>query len=339
MADTVLDQIVASLQNSGAELFPNHSKLKLIRIAGHLPKPGHCTYEIILDFSDARERLSARIYRDGKTGSPSAQDLARRELTVLHRISQACAAHNLDGLPQAVGDFTTLGAVVSRRIQGLSVQSIVVKAALLPNFKSTTLVDMAAAHTGNWLRRFHNAAASDPEPIDGKALFREIEQFCTKGQQDGLAKDSTQSILEYAAASLADITVVLPSSAVLNEFVPLNVMISEQGVGFSEVAGLTARGHSLHDIATFLAATELLEKYPFCNRRLTSRVQESFLEAYGLNPEEQQLLTVFKLRELLRMFAQGRTAKEAPLRKKIMWSNVMKRCIQTAARRSMAPAA
>jgi len=339
MADTVLDQIVASLQNSGTELFPNHSKLKLIRVAGHLPKPGHCTYEIILDFSDARERLSARIYRDGKPGSPSAQDLARSELAVLQQISQACASHNLNGLPRAVGDFTAVGAVVSTRIQGLSLQSIVVKAALLPNFKSDTLVDIAATHAGKWLRRFHDAVASDPQPVDGKALFQEIEQLCVKGQQDGLAPDLTQSILEYAAASLGDIKVTLPSSAVLNEFVPLNVMISEHGVGFGEFAGLTARGHSLRDIATFLAATELLEKYPFCNRRLTSRVQESFLEAYGLSSEEQHLLTVFKLRELLRMFAQGRTVKEAPLRKKIMWANVMKRCIQTAAQRSMAPAA
>jgi hypothetical protein len=95
----------------------------------------------------------------------------------------------------------------------------------------------------------------------------------------------------------------------------------------------------LHDVATFLAAVEALEKYPFCDRSLTALVQESFLRAYGVNPQEQQLLTVLKLQVLLQMFAQGRTVKESALRKKVMWANVMKRFIQTAAERSMAPAA
>ena len=71
----------------------------------------------------------------------------------------------------------------------------------------------------------------------------------------------------------------------------------------------------------------------------TSLVQDSFLRAYGVNPQEQQLLTVLKLRVLLQMFAQGRAVKESALRKKVMWANVMKRFIETAAERSMAPAA
>jgi hypothetical protein len=40
------------------------------------------------------------------------------------------------------------------------------------------------------------------------------------------------------------------------------------------------------------------------------------------------------------MFAQGRAgAKESAVRKKVMWANVMKKFIQQAAQRAMAPAA
>jgi hypothetical protein len=213
------------------------------------------------------------------------------------------------------------------------------KAALLPDFGNDGVLDLAARRSGEWLRRFHDATASGLHPIDGKALLAEIEKLCTKAQKDGLAKDSVQSILEYVGSCLSKVKKPLPSSALLNEFVPLNVMISEHGIGFCEFANFSQNGTPLHDVATFLAAVEALEKYPFCDRSLTSLVQDSFLRAYDVNPLEQQLLTVLKLKVLLHMFAQGRAVKDSALRKKVMWANVMKRFIQTAAERSIAPAA
>ena len=45
------------------------------------------------------------------------------------------------------------------------------------------------------------------------------------------------------------------------------------------------------------------------------------------------------MKALLGMFAQGRNVKESAVRKKVMWATVMKRFIQQAAQRSMAPAA
>ncbi len=339
MSDAVLDQIVDSLRNSGAELFPEHSELKAVRVVGHTPKSDHYTYEIVLDFADGSERVNAKVYRSGKTGSQASRDLARRELDNLQRISQSCAEHELDGLPRAIGDFAALGAVVCTKINGLPLQSVVMKAALLPDFGNDGMLDHAARHAGEWLRRFHDATATDSQPIDGKALVADIEKLCVKAQKDGLAKDSIQSILEYVNSSLAKVKKPVSASAVLNEFVPLNVMISDHGVGFSEFANFNPQGTSLQDVATFLAAVEALEKYPFCDRSLTALVQDSFLRAYGVKPQEQQLLTVLKLKVLLQMFAQGRTVKESAQRKKVMWANVMKRFIQTAAERSMAPAA
>jgi hypothetical protein len=339
MSDAVLDQIVDSLRDSGAELFPEHSELKAVRVVGHTPKTDHYTYEIVLDFADGSERVNAKVYRGGKAGAQVSRDLARKELENVQRISQACAEQQLDGVPRAIGDFSALGAVVCTKVSGLPLQSIVMKAALLPDFGNDGMLDQAARHAGEWLRRFHNATGTDPQPVDGEALLADIEKLCAKAQKDGLAKDSIQSILEYAKSSLAKVKTPQSSSAVLNEFVPLNVMISDHGVGFCEFANFSSRGTSLNDVAIFLAAVEALEKYPFCDRSLTALVQDSFLRAYDINPQEQQVLTVLKLKVLLQMFAQGRAVKDSAVRKKVMWANVMKRFIQTAAERSMAPAA
>lgn len=339
MSDAVLDQIVDSLRNSGTDSFSDHSELKAVRVVGHTPKSDHYTYEIVMDFADGSERVSAKIYRHNKASAPPPRELARRELANLQQVSQACVASNLEGIPRAIGDFSAQGAVVCTKINGLPLQSIVMKAALLPDFANDGVLDLAARRTGEWLRRFHQATARDSQPVDGRVLYSEIEKLCTKTQKDGLAKESAKSILEYVAASLAKVKKPVASSALLNEFAPLNVMISHHGIGFCEFANFSARGVSLNDAATFLAAVEALEKYPFCDRSLTSLVQDSFLSAYGVNVQEQQLLTVLKLKVLLNMFAQGRTVKESALRKKVMWANVMKRFVQTAAERSMAPAA
>ena len=63
------------------------------------------------------------------------------------------------------------------------------------------------------------------------------------------------------------------------------------------------------------------------------------MEAYGVNEQEQDLLSVLKMKVLLQMFAQGRAVKESGVRKQVMWANVMKRFIQQATERSMARAA
>jgi len=99
------------------------------------------------------------------------------------------------------------------------------------------------------------------------------------------------------------------------------------------------RGNSFEDLATFLASVEALEKYPFCNRKITGQIQESFLNAYNITQADAAVLRVFKMKALLGMFAQGRMVKESALRKKVMWANVMKKFIHQAAQRSMSPAA
>lgn len=339
MADQVLDQIVDALRNSGRGYFPEHTELQAVRVVGHTPKPDHYTYEIVMEFADGSERVSAKVYRASKCGVQAALDLAKHEFHNLNLVHQAGAHRKVPGVPRPIGDFTGNGAVVSTKTNGLPLQSLIMKAALLPDFGNHGLLERAARQAGEWLRDLHRATSQMPAPIDAKALLGEFDKLCIRAKKDGLPGDFTESVLDYARTSLSRLRKPVASSAVLNDFVPLNIMVTEQGIGFCEFAQLSETGTSLNDAAMFLAAVEALEKYPFCDRAMTTLVQDAFLHAYGIAGQELQLLAMLKLKVLLQMFANGRAVKESAERKRVMWANVMKRFIQQAAERSMAPAA
>jgi hypothetical protein len=216
---------------------------------------------------------------------------------------------------------------------------MMMKAALLPGYDDSTCLRNAAGKAGEWLRSFHKLTLNAPQPFDAQALLGELETLCLSCRGEGLDDAAIHMILTGAKNSLVKAKKSIPSSAVLNEFTPLNIIVNEQFVGVCEYGRMAMHGPCFNDAATFLAAVEALEKYPFCNRSITSRVQESFLEAYGVTPAEHAVIRVLKMRALLSMFAQGRGTKESAVRKKVMWATVMKRFIQQAASRSMAPAA
>ena len=167
----------------------------------------------------------------------------------------------------------------------------------------------------------------------------ELEKLCHSCRGEGLDDASIAKILSGSRAILDRARKPLTNSAVLNDFTPLNVVVLEQGVGFSDFARLQESGSTYLDPATFLASVEALEKYPFCNRIITTEVQDNFLDAYGATEQEREILRVVKMKVLLSMFAAGRTVKESAVRKKVMWANVMKKFIQAAADRSLPKAA
>jgi hypothetical protein len=339
MPDTIVDQIVETLRSSSSEFFPEKPAVKTVRVVGHTPKPDHYIYEIVLDYPEGSERVSAKVYRPVKSGAHKPQELARAEAENLRFAYQAFEKQKVNGLPRPVGDFAELGAVVSTKVTGLPMQGIIMKTALLPDSGNDELLKVASRQAGEWLQQFHKSTASTPMPLAAEEMMAELEGLCAKARKDGLPEESTQVILSNARSTLTKARKTVRSSAVLNEFVPLNVIVTESGVGFCEFAGLERSGSSLYDVAVFLAAIEALEKYPFCDRRMTALVQEVFTEAYGITAQEQPLLTLLKVKVLLQMFAQGRAVKESAERKKVMWANVMKRFIQQATERSMAPAA
>jgi hypothetical protein len=339
MAESVIEQIVSELRRTGATHYPDRGELRNVRVVGHTPKNDHYIYDIVIDFADGCERLAAKVYRANKCGAQGARGMATLEAENLRHVYGIFQKKKLNGLPRPVGDFTELGAVVAAKLSGLPLQSIIMKAALLPGYADRGILNAAAGQTGAWLRSFHRATSDMPEPFDANALLKDLENLCVNCRGEGLDDAAIRTIMSGTRTILARARKNLPSSAVLNDFTPLNVVVTEQGIGFSDLAKLKTRGNSYHDVAMFLACVESLEKYPFCNRAITSQVQQEFLQAYGVNASEQAMLRVLKMKALLGMFAQGRGVKESALRKRVMWATVMKRFIQQAAQRSLAPAA
>ena len=338
MAETVLEQILTDLRKTAVTHFPTYGELKNLRVVGHTPKPDHMIYDVCADFAGGGERLAIKIYRAAKF-SGNARAIAHQETVNLQHARQALAKKKQDGVPRPLGDYSELGAVVSEKVTGLPLQSIIMKAALLPGFANTGSIALAAQRAGEWLRGFHRATADMPESFDGPELMTSLEKVCRSCRDQGLDEASIGMILDGARSALAHSKKTLPSSAVLSDFNPLNVVVTEKGVAFCEFARMKRRASSLEDVATFLACVEALEKYPFCNRAITAQIQESFVEAYGLSHPEGEVLRVLKMKALLGMFAQGRNVKESAVRKKVMWANVMKKFIRQSAWRSLAPPA
>jgi hypothetical protein len=339
MAENVIDQIVSELQQSLPNFYPQRRELRNIRVVGHTPKSDHFIYDLVADFVNGSERLAAKVYRSGKLGAQHARNQAQTEFSNLERVYERFSQNDLPGVPRPIGNFSALGAVVAEKIQGLPLQSMMMKAALLPGYGDNRTLRDAAAKAGKWLRNFHELTADAPQMFDPQQLLSELETLCLNCRGAGLDDEAIHMILTGARNSLAKAKKSIPSSAVLNDFTPLNIAVTEDGVGVCDYGRMTAHGVSFNDAARFLASVEALEKYPFCNREITGKVQDSFIEAYGVSPADQAILRVLKMRTLLSMFAQGRGVKESAVRKKVMWATVMKRFIQQAASRSLAPAA
>ena len=253
MAESALDQIVNDLRSSGSKYFPQHSEVKTARVVGHTPKPDNYTYEIVLDFPDSSERVNAKIYR-GENDGRTPQEAALRESQNLQSAHDTAQRRGLNGIPRPIGDFANLGAVVSTKINGLPLQSIIMKAALLHGDRSHQLLEAAARQAGEWLQRFHRASAGMSIPLDTAGVLTELEKLCLRAKKDGLPPESIEVILNRARAALSKQKRPLRSSAVLQEFIPLNVLVAEDGIGFCEFAAFSEPGHSLHDAAMFLAA-------------------------------------------------------------------------------------
>ncbi len=332
MPENIIDQIAVEIRSRGAQWYPERGEARAVRIVGHTPKSDHYIYELVVDFANGTERLSTKLYRAaGKNGHANARQLAAAENAHLGSIWSIAMQKSLAGIPRPIGDFSALGAVVSEKLVGIPLQSIIMKAALLPGYAGLGLLQGAATASGTWLRAFQRVTAQPPKPLNGDGLQLELEKLCHSCKGEGLDDVSIRKILSGTQAILDRARKPLKNSAVLNDFTPLNVVVLEQGVGFADFARVEENGSTYIDPATFLACVEALEKYPFCNRLITTEVQDNFLDAYGATEQEREILRVVKMKVLLSMFAAGRTVKESAVRKKVMWANVMKKFIQAAA--------
>jgi len=332
----IVDQILSELRARAEKLYPERGEFKATRLVGHTPKQDHFIYDAVMEFANGSERISCKVYR-GKT--QNAKAIAAQEYDNLSYVYETFAKKRLRGVPRPLGDFSQLGAVVAEKITGLPLQSIIMKAALLPGYADRAGLDRASTAAGEWLHEFHKATAHRTVAFDQARLLSDLENLCVSCKTEGLEDRDIQMILTGAKHMLGKVKKSVLVSAVLNEFTPLNVNVTDGGVAICGFEKMSKTGTALDDVAHFMACIEALEKYPFCNREITSEIQETFLNAYGVTPSERALVRVLKMKALLKMFAAGRNTRDTALRKRVMWANVMKRFIHQAANRTLNSAA
>src|SRR5215470_11258642 len=218
MPDTVLEQILVDLRKTTAAYYPKQGELKTLRVVGHTPKSDHMIYDVCADLMNGSERMAIKIYRPGKCANPRA--IARQESANLQYAHQTLLKRKQDGVPRPLGDYSELGAVVTAKVSGLPLQSIIMKAALLPGFADNGSIGLVARRAGEWLRSFHKATADMPEPFDSAVLVAGLERICRNCRDAGLDEASIRMILSGARSVLARSRKSLPSSAVLADFTP-----------------------------------------------------------------------------------------------------------------------
>ena len=173
MAESPMDHVVANLRENAARYYPSHSELRNVRVVGHTPKSDHYIYDIVIDFADGSERAAAKVYRPTKKSNHAA-DLAAQELNNLRFAFESPKEKNLAGIPRPLGDFSQSGVVVAEKLNGLPLQSIVMKAALFPGYSDHGLLTVAARYAGEWLKKFHKATAEAAIPFERAVCRRTL---------------------------------------------------------------------------------------------------------------------------------------------------------------------
>src|SRR5258708_37786872 len=202
MAETVLEQILDDLRSQAVTHYPQRGEFKNLRVVGHTPKNDHFIYDVCIDFAEGSERVAIKIYRAGKCGG-NAKSVARQENANLQYVNQTLTAKKkLDGIPRFLGDYSDLCAVVTDKVAGLPVQSIIMKAALLPGFADNGSIALAAQRAGEWLRSFHRSTSDAPEPFDGGPLIANPPKLSKSHHTNGLDDDAVELIMNGARSAL-----------------------------------------------------------------------------------------------------------------------------------------
>ena len=110
----------------------------------------------------------ASVCRRSSTGRAStgkrAHAIWRRQKTPICAPSGALPRQRISpAYRRPMGDFSAMGAVVSEKLVGIPLQSIIMKAALLPGYAGLGLLQNAATASGVWLRTFQRITAQSAE--------------------------------------------------------------------------------------------------------------------------------------------------------------------------------
>ena len=173
-----------------------HSELRNVRVVGHTPKTDHYIYDIVIDFADSSERVAAKVYRStsqrpGETSSllPSSAIFATCTRLPKKKISPAYRVH--------WANSASPGIVVAEKLNGLPLQSIVMKAALLPGYSDHSLVAVCCPFCRRLVEALSHAPPAEGDaPFDGAAMQKDLEHLCANCKGEGLDDESIGIILD-----------------------------------------------------------------------------------------------------------------------------------------------
>ena len=169
MADRVVERIVESLGSLLPSIFPTIQRSERCVWWVARPSPITTLTKSRLSSATAVSAPMRKCIGPANVGAKRRRSWQKCEAQNLEFVFHAAKKSGLEGAPRPLGDFTGLGALVSTKVDGLPLQSIILKTALLPDLgggDTKGLLELAARRAGQWLQQFHAATAQKPASLD-----------------------------------------------------------------------------------------------------------------------------------------------------------------------------
>src|SRR5260370_6952806 len=100
-------------------------------------------FDVCADLDQGSQRMAIKIYRAGKCAG-NTRSVAKQEAANLQYAHQSLLRRKQNGVPRPLGDYSEFGAVVTSKISGLPLQSIIMKAPLFPGFPANRTIGLVA---------------------------------------------------------------------------------------------------------------------------------------------------------------------------------------------------
>src|SRR5260370_34836283 len=89
------------------------------------------TFAVCADLDQGSQRMAIKIYRAGKCAG-NTRSGAKQEAANLQYAHQSLLRRKQNGAPRPLGDYSDFGALVTSKLSGRPLQSILVQPPLLP---------------------------------------------------------------------------------------------------------------------------------------------------------------------------------------------------------------
>jgi len=204
-----------------------------------------------------------------------ARELAQSQYDALTSTWPAFACSETLSLPRPLDFFPDLCAIVTEKIQGESLERAIRR---IPAPAARWLALNGGA--GRWLRRFHDATALPPRPLDAGDKLRGLESNLRRLEEYGISPYLCR-LLKTSAEVLGEhlSTMDLKTASVHGDFTVDNVLADGARIIALDLGGRD-RNAVYHDIASYLNSLALIRLSWPVSRSLLGRARDAFLGGY-----------------------------------------------------------